>query len=297
MATSAERGAVLMVIAAALGFASISLFVIVATRAGTPLTMVLLGRYAVAAVVLGVLLGRRVLPGSVGPNFGRLLVYGGLGQAIVATLSLSSLAYIPAATLVFLFYTYPAWVAVLAAVRGSEPLDRTRVVALALSLGGILCLVGLPGSAAVHPLGAALALSAALAYALYIPLLRHLQPGVDARAASFLISAGVTVIFLVAALWRGEYSLQQPAASWWSMVALGVLCTAVAFILFLRGLAVLGSVRTAIASTAEPLFAAVLAALFLGQPITVPLVLGGLLIAGAVLLLSSASPRTAGSDA
>jgi drug/metabolite transporter (DMT)-like permease len=40
----------------------------------------------------------------------------------------------------------------------------------------------------------------------------------------------------------------------------------------------------------EPLFAAVLAALFLGQEITWPLILGGSLIAAAVVLLNRA-PR------
>lgn len=284
-----------MVIGAALGFASISLFVIFSTRAGTALSMVLLGRYVVAALVLGLWLGARVRPGAVGRGFTPLLVYGGIGQAVVATLSLSSLAYIPAATLVFLFYTYPAWVAVLAAVRGFEPLDRTRILALGLSLLGIVCLVGLPGSAAVHPIGAALALSAAFAYAIYIPLLRYLQRGVDARAASFLISAGVSAILLVATVWRGEFTVTLPAVTWWSIVALGVLCTAAAFILFLRGLAVLGSVRTSIASTVEPLFASVLAAIFLDQPITGPLILGGALIAAAVVLLNRA-PSGAGTD-
>jgi drug/metabolite transporter (DMT)-like permease len=59
----------------------------------------------------------------------------------------------------------------------------------------------------------------------------------------------------------------------------------VAFILFLRGLAVLGPVRTAIVSTAEPFFTAALAAPVLGQPITVRTVVGGVLIAAAVVLL------------
>jgi drug/metabolite transporter (DMT)-like permease len=267
------------------------MFVIFATRAGTPLSMVLLGRYGVASLLLGSWLRERLAPRVIGRTLVPLLVYGGIGQAVVATLSLSSLAYIPAATLVFLFYTYPGWVAVLAAIRGTEPLDRPRVLALFLSLLGIVSLVGLPGTATVHPLGAALALSAAFSYALYIPMLRRLQHGVDPRAASFLISAGVSVIFLVATLWRHEFSLALPAVSWWSIIALGVFCTTGAFILFLRGLAVLGSVRTAIASTAEPLFAAVLAALFLDQAITWQLMLGGVLIGAAVVLLNRGPPR------
>jgi drug/metabolite transporter (DMT)-like permease len=58
-----------------------------------------------------------------------------------------------------------------------------------------------------------------------------------------------------------------------------------AFLLFLNGLAVLGPVRTAIVSTVEPFFTAVLAASFLRQPMTTSTFAGGGLIAAAVILL------------
>jgi drug/metabolite transporter (DMT)-like permease len=57
------------------------------------------------------------------------------------------------------------------------------------------------------------------------------------------------------------------------------------FVLFLRGLATLGPIRVSIISTAEPLFAALLAAAVLHQPITLSLALGGVLVVIAVLLL------------
>jgi drug/metabolite transporter (DMT)-like permease len=62
-------------------------------------------------------------------------------------------------------------------------------------------------------------------------------------------------------------------------------CTALAFIAFLRGLGVLGPVRTAIVSTVEPFFTALLGAAVLGQPLTPPMLAGGALIAAAVVLL------------
>ncbi len=47
-----DAGAVGQVVLAALGFSLISIFTILATRRGTPLTMVLAGRYVVAAIAL-----------------------------------------------------------------------------------------------------------------------------------------------------------------------------------------------------------------------------------------------------
>jgi ABC-type sugar transport system substrate-binding protein len=65
--------------------------------------------------------------------------------------------------------------------------------------------------------------------------------------------------------------------------------TAIAFLLFLRGLAVLGSVRTAIVSTIEPFFTTLLGALVLSQPLPPSSLLGGALIALAVVLLQRKS--------
>jgi drug/metabolite transporter (DMT)-like permease len=58
-----------------------------------------------------------------------------------------------------------------------------------------------------------------------------------------------------------------------------------AFIAFMRGLGRLGPVRTAIVSTVEPFFTAVLGAVALAQPFGVATLAGGVLIAAAVLLL------------
>jgi drug/metabolite transporter (DMT)-like permease len=80
------------------------------------------------------------------------------------------------------------------------------------------------------------------------------------------------------------------------VATLALLCTVLAFVAFMRGLGLLGAVRTAIVSTVEPFFTAVLGALVLGQPFGGATVAGGVLIAAAVLLLQRA-PQPAGGSA
>jgi drug/metabolite transporter (DMT)-like permease len=267
----------------ACSFGTISILVAIATTAGAPLLGVLAWRYLIAAVVLLVILlrtGRR----PDGRGF-RVMMIAGLMQSLIAVLSLSALRYISAATLAFLFYTYPAFVAVLARVRHSEPLSPPRLVALTLSLGGIFVMIGAPGSAALRPAGIALALISALLYALYIPMLGAMQRELSPLATAMYMTAGAAVFLGVAGISQGELTLAYPAAAWWSIVALALVCTVTAFLLFLNGLAVLGPVRTAIVSTVEPFFTAVLAASFLHQPMTTSTFAGGGLIALAVILL------------
>ncbi len=281
-----ERQAAGAVLLAAIAFAAISIFTIIATRDGTTLSMFMLVRFGVAALVLGIPARRELLRPWTAQT-GRVFVAGAIGQSLVGVLSLASLRWIPAATLVVLFYTFPAWVTLGAAWRGSEPLTPARTIALLLSLTGILLLVGWPGSSAIDPLGASLALAAAVVYAIYIPIMRKVQVGIGSLHATWLISVGVTIVFAVAAVLRGEFTLALTPAAWAASVATGIFSTALGLLFFLRGLAVLGSVRTSILSTIEPIVAAAMASVVLGQPITRPMVVGGAFIMAAVVIIAS----------
>jgi DME family drug/metabolite transporter len=122
-------------------------------------------------------------------------------------------------------------------------------------------------------------------YALFIPLIDRLRAGLGAVLSTAWVAVGATVIFVVAAAVAGQVSLPTTLLPWVWLAGLGTLSTAVAFTLFLRGLRVLGPVQTAIITTTEPFFVAVLAAVVLDQPIRPETLAGGSLIAIAVLVL------------
>ena len=275
--------ATLLIVLSACCFGSVTILTALAERAGATLTTVLFWRYLLGGLLLVVAAGgpHRAWVGGRGGL--RLLVLGGGGQTAVAFVSLKALDYIPAATLAFLFYTYPAWVAVFAALRGTERIDATRALALGLSLGGIALMVGSPWAGTLHPLGVALALGSALIYALYIPVIGRLSEGHGPVVASAHIALGVGVILGTAGLVTGELAVRLAPAAWLAVGALAVASTALAFVIFLRGLAVLGPVRTAIVSTVEPFWTTLLAVLALGQPFRPATVAGGAMIAAAVL--------------
>lgn len=285
-ATHSTASATALVLASAACFGSVVIFTELAKRAGASLTTTLAGRYLAGAVLLLALSGgARALTRLPRRRVGALLLAGGGGQATIAFLTLRALDFVPAATVAFLFYTYPSWVAIFAVVRGSEPVDRTRAIALALSLAGIVLMVGSPWAARLDARGIALALAGALAYALYIPVLQRLQAGVGAAPSATILVAATGVIFTAAGLLTGTLSVHMAPAAWLWIAALAVICTAVAFVTFLRGLAVLGPVRTAIVSTVEPFWTLLLAVPALGQPLRPATAAGGALIAAAVLLL------------
>jgi drug/metabolite transporter (DMT)-like permease len=280
-----------LVVASALGFGAISVLTLIALRDGTSLESVLVWRYGLATAALVPVAG-----GAAALRLGRrrilaLATAGGAGQVLITWFGLSALLYLPAATVAFLFYTYPVWVTILEAATGAERLTRYRTAALVLGLVGVTTMVGSPLSGRLSPTGLALALGAAFVYAAYIPLVARLQTNVAPPVASTWISAGATVMYLVIALARQTLAVPGSAEGWAAVVALALFSTVAAFILFLRGLAALGPVRTAIVSTVEPFFTALLAAAVLGQALSPGTFLGGSLIVAAVVLINVGAGR------
>jgi len=277
--------ATLYIVLAACGFGSITILTTLVLRAGGTVTTAVVFRFLLAAPLLLLAAGWRAAAGLDGRRRGELLVLGGGGQAAINLVSLSALHYIPAATLVFLFYTYPAWIAVFAAARGTERITRGRAAALLLSLAGIATIIGNPLRGELHPLGVGLSLAAAVIYAAYIPLLDELQRTSGPLGTTAWMSVGTAIFMAIIALSQGDFVVAMHATAWKAVITLALVSTAGAFFMFMKGLQILGSVRTAIVSTVEPFFTALLGAWVLSQPLTRGTLIGGAMIAAAVVLL------------
>ena len=290
-AKAAISRATLLVLISACCFGSIGVLSTLAINGGARLIDVLFWRYAIAGVLLVVVSGGLAAVRQPTKRALELAILAGGGQAAVAFTTLSALKYIPVASLVFLFYTYPTWVAVFSAVRGTERLTTPRVIALVRSLAGIGLMVGLPGSGTMHPAGVAFALGGAVLYALYIPMINHFGRGLAPAVTSAYAAGGAALVLFVAALTQGAPLVAFTPMAWAAIFALAIICTVLAFIIFLRGLAVIGPVRTAIVSTVEPFWTALLGSLVLGQSIGPRVFIGGSLIAAAVVVLQVAGRR------
>jgi drug/metabolite transporter (DMT)-like permease len=278
-------------VVSAFSFGSISVLTVLLTRGGISLVTAMAWRYVIAATVLSATVGIRPLRAVSGRRVCALILIGGFGQALITYVSLHALDYISVGPLAFLFYTYPAWVALLAAIRRTERLTRIRIVALALALIGVSAMVGAPSAGTLNPVGVILALSSALLYAVYLPSLGYLQASIPAAVSTLLVVVGAAVSFVITAIASGQVYVPQGIAPWTNIVLLALVSTVVAFFALIKGLGRLGSVRTSIVATIEPFFTAILGAVILGNRLTAATAFGGVLIASAVLLIQWNSPR------
>lgn len=284
-----ERRAVVeatgLIVLSSCAFGSLSTLTVLVTRSGLPLIPAMFWRYLLAAGILAVVLYKRSELIIARKDALRLMLVGGLAQSTITFLSLHALNYLPVGPLAFLFYTYPAWVALISAVLGREDLTLSRIIALAIAMAGIVVMVGLPSSGTLNRFGVILALGTALLYALYLPVLHRVQRGIPASVASFYLIAGVFTAFMLASFVTGNVQAPHAFTVWGYVILLSVWSTVIAFASLVAGLRTLGPVRTSIVATIEPFFTAVLGSLFLGEIITRNTVAGGILIAGAVLIL------------
>jgi drug/metabolite transporter (DMT)-like permease len=278
---------------AALGFAAVSTLTTIAVAEHVSLFTVLTWRYVLGAVVMVAFIGTRHYPRMAWREASQWVVLGGGGQALLVGLALSSLQFITAATLAFLFYTYPAWVTVVQTARGAERLTPRRVTALALSFGGIVVMVGAPGAGAIAWQGIALALGAAVVYGLYIPLMQVMQKSHPVAVTSAYAKIGSAICFLILATSQRSFTGSMSGTAWAAIVALTLFSTVLPSVFFLMGLMRLGAVRTAIVSTVEPFLTAILGAVVLRQAITVSTMLGGAMIIAAVVVLQFRRERVA----
>lgn len=179
----------------------------------------------------------------------------------------------------------PVFIALLARVILGEPVTRHRAVALSVGVVGAVLLV-VDAGPALGPefgLGALLAVGAGFSYSLYAVLTKRALPGTD----QFTLTA---LTFTVAALCLMPFVVAQPGQAidlaWTAgptILYLGIVPTALAYILFSTGLRRVPASAAAIAGLLEPLTATGLGAIVFGEQFGLIGVIGAILLLGAVI--------------
>jgi drug/metabolite transporter (DMT)-like permease len=269
----------------ALCFGAMAVFARRATAAGVDTTTLLLLRFAIAAAILWTLFAVKRARLPRGRGLAMLIGMGALGYAGQAFCYFAALGLASAGLVGLLLYLYPALVAILSWLVLRHPLRPIQGGAIAMALVGSLLTIGQPGAGT--PLGILLGVLAALIYAGYILTGARLPADVTPTASTAVVTTAAAAVYGAVALVRGV-RLPVELGGWLAVVAIAVLCTVVAIAFFLAGLERLGAVRASIYSTLEPAFTLLLAALFLGEPLSPLRLAGGALILGAVLLLARA---------
>ena len=167
-----------------------------------------------------------------------------------------------------------------------------RYTGLALGLAGVLLLVGLDFGS-VHPTPLLEMLIVVIGYAVApVIMARRLAdlPSIPVVSASLLL---VAIGYLPYGVLHVPSSPSAHAV--WSVVVLGIICTALAFVLFFALIAAIGPARATVITYVNPAVAVVLGVVLLNEKFTLGIGLGfPLILAGSVLAARRHAPEVSG---
>jgi drug/metabolite transporter (DMT)-like permease len=240
-------------------------------------------RVGIAALCLLVILAGRGGIKDLQRRAAPLTVLGAINTALPFSLFAYAVLSVTAGFAAVLNATVPLFGGLVAYLWLGDKLAPTRVLGLIVGFVGVLVLVWGRISLKDGSLWAVLAgLTASLSYGVSANYTKKRMTGVD----PFVIATGnliaATVLLLAPALAYRPSAMPSPL-SWVSVIALGVVCTGVAYILFFRLIARVGPTKAMTVTYLIPAFAVLWGSVFLDEAIT-----ASMMTACAVILLGTA---------
>ena len=281
---SPKTAGVLLIVISAIGYGLQPIFGKLAYAEGVSPATLTFGRFLLAAAFFE--LHYLFLPK--GKNIGRreLLITIGIAGVFAgaAVCYFISLQYLSPVVFSFVYYTYPAMALLVGAVLFGEKPTTHHIAATALTVFGMLLLLG-GGEAAASAVGVAWILGCSLCMALFFHLQKHLpKKRCELYHAKIMIRT-MAILFCGWWLAEGMPNTGGGAGLWW-VFWVGLVSTYLAFTASVVGIARLGANYAALLSGQEPLWTAFFAFVILGAWLDGRQLLGAAVILCAVFYVN-----------
>ena len=231
-----------------------------------------------------------------------LLLFGVLAYALTPFLFFLSVELLPVAIAALLAFLAPVLVALWLRYVKREAVGRSIWLSLVLVVGGLILVSQVWSGMTLNPLGVFFGLLTAAALAAYLILGEAGARRRDVMSLAFWGFAIATVTWsILAPWWNFPWNLLTTTTSLfdgavtsipvWSLVIVMIAISVIPFVLVLMSLQRIGAQRGGILGTTEPLWAALLAFILLGEVLSPIQGLGGLVVLAGVIVAEFASQR------
>lgn len=216
-----------------------------------------------------------------------VMAYGVFGIALFYAAYVNAILQAGVAVAAVLLYTAPAWVALMAWRFLGEQLTRTHLVALLLTLVGcaLVAQVYRPELLRVNVMGILWGLLSGLTYGLWSVFnkigVRHTNPW---TLQCYGMLVGAVALLLIQPMTPLQQALRTPVAIGW-LVLMAIGPTVGASVAYAAGVRSVPVSVASLVATLEPVLAALLAYLLLGETLGIGQMVGGALILAAVWML------------
>lgn len=212
-----------------------------------------------------------------------LFGYGLLFYGPSTTLYFMASEYIGTGLAMVLLFTFPAMVMLINSAYYKAKIRKTYYFAFLLIMIGMCFLVN-PENMTVGVYGITLGLISALLYAFYIACSKHVS--VEPKFSTLMVSAGCMSTSLIVSLYEESLYLPASFSSWLEISAMGLICTAIPILLFLKAMHYITSEKASMLSVLEPVFVVLFGILLLDETVSGLEFIGvGTILSGALLTL------------
>ncbi|MBT3505035.1 MAG: DMT family transporter [Piscirickettsiaceae bacterium] len=204
-----------------------------------------------------------------------------MGYYLASLLDLMGLELITAQLERLTLFSYPLLVALISVIFFKERLQLRLVVALIVSYLGLALVMLqeelLPGSQV--GLGVALVLASALAFAVYLSMSKPLIGRLGSVLfTSLAMSISSLFVFSHGFATIGWADVDVTSIAWFWLVLLAVFSTVIPSFMISAAIGQIGAVQTSAVGMLGPVFTIALAIYFLGEPFTLMIAVGALLV-------------------
>jgi drug/metabolite transporter (DMT)-like permease len=265
------------------------LFIKIAVDDGVPPLFVAFSRVALGALVLLPIAWRTGALRGVRGHLGWVVAFALFEIAIPFPLISYGEVHVSSSVTAILIASLPLVVAgVTLRIEPEEKISAARLAGLLLGLAGVVLLVGIDiAGSSQELLGAACILGATLGYAVGPMIIRRRLSELDPRGVSGLALLAGTVM-LAPALVVTPLHETPSAKSLVAIAVLGVVCSALAFVVFFALIVEAGPTRATVVTYLNPAVAVLLGVIVLGETISAAS------IAGLALILAGSWTATGG---
>jgi drug/metabolite transporter (DMT)-like permease len=267
------------------------LFMRVAVAEFTPLALIEV-RVAIGAIFLTSILAIQGKLSSLRGRTKQFLILGALNSAIPFSLFAFAVKHQTAGLSSVLNSTSPLFGALVAFVWLGERLRVIQVVGLILGFCGVVILAMSKNTLDGKLIAVAAGLLAAMLYGIAAHYSKRSFQGCPPLAVSSGSLIGASVFLLPAMPW--SMSEHVPSLKAWACtLALGVVCTGVAYILYFRMIEFYGASRSMVVAYLIPIFGVLWGFLFLEESINTSMLVGGSIVLAGTILVSRNKAKVA----
>lgn len=279
-----------------IAFGLIPLFAIPVLATGMHSTSVLIYRYAFGCLaMLGMLMFHRTRMWLAFGDFLRILLLSAM-YAVSSIALIEGYNYMASGIATTLLFSYPVWTLLLSVLFLHERLSLTTAVAIGIAVAGVFFLSGiLDGNGSMEGLtGLFLLLLSGFLYAVYMvifPRMRIRQMP-SLKLTFYIFFFAMLILTLYATFTRGRIDPIDTRSQLVNLFLLGVVPTAVSNVTLIMALKQISSTLAAVLGAFEPMTAMCVGILLFGEPLTLPIVIGFVLIITSVLILVLSKRKT-----